>query len=235
MSYAIAQDFEYVGKDYWRWRAWIEADGAELDKVKEVVWILHPSFKQSRRVINQRSTNFRLETAGWGIFLLRAEVELKDGETLLLTHNLRLEYPENSGASSQQRSVAPGQTSKLPTVYLSYSTRDARAAGKLRNGLKSAGFEVLDQTRLASGEPWGEALQRMIAQSHAVVGLVGDDEISPVVSGEINAAVASSKPALVLLPTGTSRVKLPSNVRRLEVDVDRIDPMAVVAELRRPG
>jgi len=31
MKYRIAQDFEYVDKDYWHWWAWIEAEDAELD------------------------------------------------------------------------------------------------------------------------------------------------------------------------------------------------------------
>ena len=235
MSYAIAQDFEYVGNDYWRWRAWIEAEDAELDQVKEVVWILHPSFKQDRFVATKKSSKFRLQTAGWGTFLLRAEVVLKDGEKRLLKHNLQLEYPESSEAEPPRRSTAATKPSGSQTVYLSYSTQDSRVAAKLREGLESAGLKVLDQTQLAPGEPWNDALRRMMAQSHAVVGLVGEEEISPWVSGEIKTAVASSKPALVLLPTGTSRVKLPSNVRTLKVDVDRIDPMAIVAELRRSG
>ncbi len=68
MSYRIGQDYEYVGKDYWRWSAWIEADGAELDNVKQVVWILHPSFKEPRRVTKERASKFRLQTAGWAYF-----------------------------------------------------------------------------------------------------------------------------------------------------------------------
>ena len=68
MSYRIAQDFEYVGNDYWRWSAWIEGSDAELDKVKEVVWILHPSFSQPRVVSKQPSDKFRLKTGGLGYF-----------------------------------------------------------------------------------------------------------------------------------------------------------------------
>jgi hypothetical protein len=234
MSYAIAQDFDYVGNDYWRWRAWIEAEDAELDKVKEVVWILHPSFKEARVVARAKSNKFRLQTAGWGTFLLRAEVVLKDGEKRLLRHNLQLEYPETSEARPPQRPTAAAKPSGSQTVYLSYSTQDSRVAAKLRAGLQSAGLEVLDQTRLSPGEPWSEALSRMMVKSDAVLGLVCEDEISPWVSGEIKAAVASSKPALVLLASGASSAGLPSDVRTLAVDVNRLDPTAI-AESLRPG
>jgi hypothetical protein len=234
MSYRIAQDFEYSGNKYWRWWAWIEADDAELDKVKEVVWILHPSFKQSRRVAKQRSDKFRLKTAGWGTFLLRAEVELADGEKRLLKHNLRLEYTEDSDTSAPHRSAASASARGKTTVYLSYSTQDSRLASKLRAGLQDAGLEVFDQTQLGAGELWSEALRRMIAQADAVVGLVSEDEISPWVSAELKAAEASSKPALVLLAADASGIKLPGDVRTLTIDANRPDVTAI-AELLRAG
>jgi TIR domain len=105
-------------------------------------------------------------------------------------------------------------------------------AAKLRAGLESAGLQVLDQTRLGEGEPWSDALRRMVTQSDAIVGLVGEDEISPWVSAEIKAAVASSKPALVLLANGASSAGLPGDVRTLEIDVNRLDSMAIAESLR---
>jgi hypothetical protein len=224
MSNRIEQDFKYVGEDYWRWWAWIEADGAELDKVKEVIWLLHPSFKQSRVVATKRSDNFRLATAGWGTFLLRAEVVLADEQKWLLKHNLRLEYPE-------PRARAP--VSRQPTIYLSYSQQDSRVAGQLRAGLENAGLKVLDQTSLGENEPWSGALGRMMAQSDAVVGLVGEDEISPWVNAEIKTAAASSKPIFVLLPAGASSVGLPQEVQIIAVDMNRIDPMEIAGILNK--
>jgi len=40
---AIAQDFEYIGNDYWRWRAWIEGKPSDLDAIEKVTWFLHPT------------------------------------------------------------------------------------------------------------------------------------------------------------------------------------------------
>ena len=229
MSYRIAQDFEYVGNGYWRWWAWIEGDDAELDRVKEVVWILHPSFKRTRIPVQDRPNRFRLNTAGWGTFLLRAEVVLVDGEKKLLSHNLRLEFAEPAAAVAPAHAVPP---SRPLSLFLSYSTQDSRIAAKLRENFKQVGFDVLDQTRIGAGEPWSEALRRMIWQSDAVVGFVGEDEISPWVSAEIEAAAAAGKPAFVLLAPGTSGAGIPSDVRTLQVDVSRFDPSQISDLLR---
>ncbi len=227
MSYRIAQDFEYVGKDYWRWWAWIEGDREELDMVDEVAWILHPSFRRPRVVTKQRSDNFRLQTSGWGTFLLRAEVVLVTGEKRLLKHNLRLEYPESSEPDPPPRSTVSAPVPRPLTAFLSYGARDSRLAAQLRDGFENVGLTILDQTRVVAGEPWSEVLQRMIAQSDAVVGLVSEDDISPWVSEEIQAAVALGKPALVLAAAGVSTAGLPSDVRPLQVDMNQLDPTTI--------
>ena len=232
MSYRIAQDFEYAGNEYWRWWAWIEAGDASLDKVREVTWILHPTFKQSRVRVTDRSSKFQLKTAGWGTFLLRAEVVLQDGAKQLLKHNLRLEYAKTSANEASVRMRAPAKSVRPLTVFLSYSTQDSRTAARWRVGLNKAGFEVMDQTRLGAGERWGEALKRMISQADAVVGLVGDDEISPWVSAELEAAVAADKPAFAFLSPQASTVGIPSAVRTVQVDVSRFD-LSQIAEILR--
>ena len=230
MSYRIGQDFSYSGNDYWRWWAWIDGDEPELDNIVEVTWLLHPSFSQSRRVTKERGTKFRLETSGWGTFLLRAELALRDGDKRLLKHNLRLEYPENLTAVAPEKMVAT--PSNEPTVYLSYSTEDLKVAAELRAGLGTAGFEVLDQSRLSAGAPLSESLQRMIAQADILLALIGGEEISPWVSFEIKAAVASSKPTLVLVPSGASISGLPPDIQTHTVDLKRIDPAEIANLLR---
>lgn len=224
-SYRIAQDFEYVGNDYWKWNAWIEANDAELDAIEKVVWLLHPTFAKQRIPTKDRSTNFGLESAGWGTFVLRAEVTLKNRETHQLRHNLKLEYPEelaqprqrarsraSSPTAETAKTASPESTSRAPWVYLSYSSVDARAASRLREGLTRAGVQVLDQTQVATGMPPAEALQNMIATSDAVIGLIGDDQVSPFVTSEIDFAIASAKPTLALVSTDAGSVKLPSEI-----------------------
>lgn len=229
MSYRIGQDFEYAGNDYWRWWAWIEASDAELDSVVEVTWILHPTFKQSRVQVTDRASKFRLNAAGWGTFPLRAEVVLKDGEKQLLKHNLRLEYSKPAARARTREATHSGRPL---AVFLSYSAQDSRTAARFREGLKKAGFDVMDQTRLEAGQLWGDALKRMISRADAVVGLVGEDEVSPWVSAELEAAVAADKPAFVLLPPQASTIGIPSAVQTVQVDLSRLDSRQIVELLR---
>jgi hypothetical protein len=231
MSYRIAQDFEYVGKDYWRWSAWIEGDDAELNKVKEVVWILHPSFKRTRIATNDRNNKFRLRSAGWGTFQLKAEVLLADGDTLLLKRSLKLEYPEGSGHSQD---FIPSKE-RPPTVYLSYSTEDSRVVAKLRTGLESAGLKVLDQTRVVAGEPYSEALRRMITESDGIIGFVSEGDVSPWVSAEIKTAASYAKPTLVLFAEGASTAGLPNDIHARQVDVNDLNSTEIAGLLRSLG
>jgi hypothetical protein len=233
MSYRIEQNFEYAGDDYWRWWAWIECDDTELDNIKEVIWILHPSFEPTQVIASEKSDKFRLETAGWGTFLLRATVSLKDGTKLPLKHNLRLEYPAFTKTPHGSRSmVAPApQKSRPPIVYLSYSTRDVRAASKLRAGLVAEGLQVHDQTELKAGDPLSEVVRRMMEKSDAVLVLAGDDVISPFVNADIKAAVASSKPTLVLRSPDASSVQLSDDVHALTVNINDVDPGMVASQL----
>jgi hypothetical protein len=234
MSYRIEQDFQYVGNDYWHWGAWIEGEDAELDKVTEVVWILHPSFKRQRVVSRQRSDKFRLQTAGWGIFLLRAEIVLADGDRELLKHNLRLEYPSTSEPGASAQSTASALPERPWTVFLSYSTQDTKVAAILRNGLAKEGLEVVDQTNLAPGVPFSETLQRLMERADCVVCIVAEDEISPLVNDEIKAAIASAKPTWVLLGSSASSANVPSGARTIALDLNGLDP-SVIAKTVRSG
>jgi transcription initiation factor IIF auxiliary subunit len=100
MTLRIEQGFKYQGEDWWKWWIWIEGSEAELDQVDHVVYMLHPTFPNPVRTIKERSTKFRLETAGWGVFLIRAKVMLKQGKEISLSHQLVLEYPDGTTTSA---------------------------------------------------------------------------------------------------------------------------------------
>ena len=91
MPLKIAQDYKYVGDDYWKWWVWIEGPTSELDQVESVTYNLHPTFPNPVRTVNSREDKFRLKTAGWGTFTLYANVLRKGGSTERLKH--QLEYP----------------------------------------------------------------------------------------------------------------------------------------------
>jgi prokaryotic YEATS domain len=92
MALDIQQGFTYQGNDFWNWWIWLEGPDEELDKVDHVVYILHPTFPDPVRTINDRTTKFRLGTSGWGVFTIRAKVVKKDGEQIALSHDLVLKY-----------------------------------------------------------------------------------------------------------------------------------------------
>jgi transcription initiation factor IIF auxiliary subunit len=90
MALKTEQGFKYRGEDYWDWWIWIDGSEEELDQIDHVTYILHPTFPKPVRVVMNRSTKFRLDTAGWGVFLIRATVKYKNGRETPLTHYLTL-------------------------------------------------------------------------------------------------------------------------------------------------
>jgi transcription initiation factor IIF auxiliary subunit len=90
----IRQSEEYVTDNWWKWSVWLDAPPAELDNVESVEWRLHPTFPDPIRRVSDRATNFRLDTAGWGVFPIHASVKLKGGTTLKLRHQLQWHFPD---------------------------------------------------------------------------------------------------------------------------------------------
>jgi transcription initiation factor IIF auxiliary subunit len=90
----IKQTEKYEGDDWWKWS--VELEGKDTANVKQVTWKLHPTFPEPERVVTDPKTKFRLETGGWGTFVIKADVELKDGTTRQLEHELELHYPDGT-------------------------------------------------------------------------------------------------------------------------------------------
>jgi transcription initiation factor IIF auxiliary subunit len=103
MALRIEQGFKYRGEDYWDWWTWIDGSQEELDQIDRVIYILHPTFPNPVREVKDRSTKFRLKTAGWGVFLIRATVKYKGGKESLLTHNLTLRYPDQATSKDHKK------------------------------------------------------------------------------------------------------------------------------------
>lgn len=96
----IQQSESYVADDWWNWSVWIEGAPEELDGVSRVEWQLHPTFPNPIRVITDRTTNFRLDTAGWGVFPIHAAIHFSDGRMEKLRHYLELHYPDGGRATA---------------------------------------------------------------------------------------------------------------------------------------
>ena len=94
--YRIEQDSVYKEDDWWSWSIWIEGDDTDLDKIRYVVYTLHPTFYNPVRKKSNRKTKFRLKAEGWGVFTIYARIYLKDKSEIPLEHYLHLEYPDGT-------------------------------------------------------------------------------------------------------------------------------------------
>ena len=88
----IQQWEKYEGEKWWKWAVWVEGPDEALDRIDFVEWVLHPTFPNPVRTIDNRASKFRLDTGGWGVFWIRARVQLKDGQQTKLEHYLKLHY-----------------------------------------------------------------------------------------------------------------------------------------------
>lgn len=100
MPLRIRNNWKYTGNDKWDWEAFIDDGGSgELRNVQYVEYVLHPTFPNPIRRVNDRNHKFLLKTGGWGTFLLKAFVYFQDGRKIKLEHEIRLEYEPVSGTT----------------------------------------------------------------------------------------------------------------------------------------
>lgn len=229
MTYRIAQSEKYVGNDYWNWSAWIEATPEEMNQISLVTWILHPSFSPSRVATEDRTNQFRLDTAGWGTFMLRAELRLKGvPDVKIIRRMLRLNYPSNEEvvSPSSTSQIQTGDSTELPavnahTVFLSYASEDEQQAQIVGHAMKKMGVRVLKANSISADLPIEAAIHKMIRESGAVVNIVGSDYASPYVLMESKMALAEGKPIFTFLSEGFNLpAGLPSNAQPLRLTSD---------------
>lgn len=207
MEYRIAQSQKYLGNDYWSWSSWIEASPDALQEIDRVVWILHPTFRPSRIERRSRETQFRLDTAGWGTFRLRADLHKPSGELVSISHMLELAYPNEAEAASSSEALSrqgseAAATPPTPYVFLSYSSEDAAQANAVREAMQRLGVRIREAKEITPGLPFEAAVRKMIRESSGVMGVLGSDYASPYVIAEMKLAEAEEKPAIALLPEG---------------------------------
>ncbi len=81
-----------VANNRWDWTVFIRGSEEDLARVQCVEYTLHPTFPDPVRTVCRRgegSQAFPLSTNGWGTFVVRIRVLLKDGKDMKLSHQLR--------------------------------------------------------------------------------------------------------------------------------------------------
>ncbi len=100
MNIELRNDWEYEGGEWWRWGAFVDGAEQDLNAIESVEYVLHPTFVNPIRKVSDRQTKFRIETAGWGTFVLRARAFMKDGSIIKLKHRIQLESEPRAGVSA---------------------------------------------------------------------------------------------------------------------------------------
>jgi len=78
---------------WYQWTVFLEGPPEELDRIKEVQYTLHPTFRKPVQVVRERGaggTGFALEGAGWGEFEIRLKIVREDDEVETMEHGLDL-------------------------------------------------------------------------------------------------------------------------------------------------
>lgn len=99
LNVKIHQGEEYQGSDRWRWWVWLDGPEGDLNQIDHVIYTLDRSFPNPIREVADRKSKFRLETAGWGTFPVKATIVRKDGLKDVAVHTLRLTYPDGTATT----------------------------------------------------------------------------------------------------------------------------------------
>lgn len=92
----------YVGRDKkYRYKVTLRLGGASIFFVDRVIYHLHETFTPPQRTIERSVINPNCELAiwTWGLFTVRAEVFLKDGRCIWLSHFLTYDEEIERGKS----------------------------------------------------------------------------------------------------------------------------------------
>jgi hypothetical protein len=194
MTMTIAQESRRAGRSRWEWAVWLKGTDAELDDVVEVIYMLHPTFRQPIRTTSDRTSSFRLASSGWGEFELRARARRKTDGDLELTHWLSL-------AEGQTPTLRVG-TPTAKSVFLSSTVADAPIAEALREALRAQGLETRASSEMRDEAwSWPESIAQSTRNADALVILV-TGRISPWMEEEARLFVKQGKPVLPVLVNG---------------------------------
>lgn len=193
-------------KRRWDWAIWLE--GEDLSQVESVEYFLHPTFKNPQRLVTDASSQFRLESNGWGEFSIHAKITTTAGETTSMEHWLTL------GEETEAKVASKKSAKSLPKrVFLSHSSTDISLANKLTKYLQSKGVIVSSGTDTGMGESIEQDLKLSIGRSDAVVALVSDDP-GPWVEAELQEATKQRKQLIPLILNDQGKV--PAVIRNLQ-------------------
>ena len=153
-------------KGYFKWAIWIEPGTSQLSEIASVEYLLHPTFKNRLRMVTDAATKFRLESKGWGEFLVEITIVKKNNEQLRLTHWLTLEEDYTTVEEN-----AENRDFEEKKVYISYSKIDSRRAKMLESLLTDLGMQVTTGAHYEAGVPIEQYIENAITAADFVINI----------------------------------------------------------------
>jgi transcription initiation factor IIF auxiliary subunit len=83
------------------WVVYPKVSPEQLKEIKEIEYVLHPTFPNPVRVKQDPKKMFAVTSRGWGEFSVGINVHLKSGETQRLSYELDLEKNWNQKIATQ--------------------------------------------------------------------------------------------------------------------------------------
>lgn len=175
MKIKIKQDATYERDNWWKWSVWVEGDKNELASIVFVDYTLHPTFPKPIRRITDRRSKFRLDSAGWGEFMIQATLGTKGGGTKKLSHWLELKYPSPGKDAGRGKSATKDRSAnERPVLFVSCNIADIPFANALNHALMEKNIDVLTQNDQPIELPWEAAMNSILALVNLVVFIVSD-------------------------------------------------------------
>jgi len=81
---------KFDGRQYYEWRVFIDESDEILNTIRDVRYLLHPTFPNRIQLKCDPSTNFALQSSGWGEFTLSITIRYKDKREVAVNYFLDL-------------------------------------------------------------------------------------------------------------------------------------------------
>ncbi|MBS0151396.1 MAG: TIR domain-containing protein [Nitrospira sp.] len=229
MTIQIKQHAVLKSKDWWEWSVWLDGESSELDKIDHVVYTLHPTFPNPVVRVSDRKTGFRLNSSGWGEFIVYLQINHKDGAITKREHYLELK--DSDGASSRARKKpgvkSPPSEPPRHTVFVSGGIRDRDAVRAVGEVLMEQNIQVTGSQDVKPGQEWQKTSNKIARADAAVFVISGRPNLCQ--NEEIKAAVQGGVRHIMPILVGDN-VEIPESLRHIEAvrvaDSDSVGDMA---------
>ncbi len=168
----IKQSCSYKGQDWWEWAVWIEGPDKVLDEIESVEYFLHSTFPDPLRRKTNRTEKFRIESSGWGEFMIKVHILTRKGVQFKTQHWLTLDYPTTSSRSVSSGAIFTKPGHEKPTLFLSAGVSELRFGNELGSALEKLGCEVLKMEDAPPDVPWDKAILLLMKRCDLLVMLI---------------------------------------------------------------